>query len=165
MLQVVQGSDISTSSKQELLQQQQQQQQQQGPSSNWNREHPTRCFDTHSLDFARILTSQIKATTHWQQLERLLHLHCSIMNPIHISALVSHLPKVVTRPKELPAQERAAFERFLGVVSAMVLQRVEELDARALSNILWAAVSAAADVQMLLVSMKANPVPSRCMPV
>ena len=94
-----------------------------------------------SGDFARRLTSRIKTSTSWLELQALLIANQHNMNHIHISAVVTHMPKVV-RPSSLPAAERVAFERFLGTVSGVVLARVEEMDARALSNILWAAVSA-----------------------
>jgi len=81
------------------------------------------------------------------------------MNSIHISALVAHLPKVLPcqsygtssrlqssslgptpHYQSLPHGERTSFEHFLAQISRLVMLHCDRLDARGLSNVLWATV-------------------------
>ena len=92
-----------------------------------------------STDSLRLLTSAIQCAPTWRALQALLHTSLHDMNAIHISALVSRLPKVAA-PSRMAPPEHAQFDRFLGSVSQLVVRRLDSLDARGLANILWAVV-------------------------
>jgi hypothetical protein len=86
-----------------------------------------------------VLTSLIKRSTSWQQLQHYFSTYTAFFNPVHVSAALTHLAQLIgpMHPNSIPQQPQQ-LQQLLQELTSATAACVPDYGPRQLANTLWA---------------------------